>query len=246
MKRILQMKLPHINAVLVLCLTLTALIQAKADDAKTPLLLVLVGDSTMCEWPADGMQRGWGQFVQEYFNDDVKVINLAKSGRSTKTFIKEGLWQKALDEKPNVILIQFGHNDSHAVTNAESTRANGDYKDNLRRYVDDARVIGAIPILITPMVRRDFGPDGKLKDNLQLYADAMKQVAAEKKVPVIDLHASSRALIEPLGEKGCEDMANKPGDHTHFNEKGARAIAALVMKELPAVEPTLKSHFRKQ
>ena len=209
-----------------------------------PLHLVLVGDSTMCNYPTNTLQRGWGQFVQGCFDDGVKVINLAKSGRSTKTFVKEGLWQKALDAKPNIVLIQFGHNDSHAPTKPEATDANTEYKTNLCRCIDETRAAGATPILITPMVRRTFEPDGKLKDDLQRYADAMKQVAAEKSVPVIDLHASSKALVQSLGEKESAKMANKDGDYTHFNETGARAMAELVMKELPSVSPVLKAHTK--
>jgi lysophospholipase L1-like esterase len=174
----------------------------------------------------------------------VRVINLAKSGRSTKTFISEGLWQQALAEKPDIVFIQFGHNDSHTPDHPEATDAGTDYQTNLCRYIDDARAAGATPILITPMVRRTFGADGQLEDPLQRYADAMKRVGAEKNVPVIDLHASSKALVESLGLKESMKMANKEGDYTHFNAAGARAMAALVMKELPSVEPALKSHLK--
>lgn len=211
-----------------------------ADAARTPLRIVLVGDSTVCEYPATRPDRGWGQFVEERFKDGaVKVLNLAASGRSTKTFIKEGRWKKALEEKPDCVLIQFGHNDSHAPDKPESTDAATDYKENLRRYIDESRAIGAMPILVTPMVRRTFGADGQLQDELQRYADAMKEVGAEKKVPVIDLHTSSKKLVEQLGPEASAEMANKQGDATHFNEKGARTMADLVMKELPTA-PKLK------
>ncbi len=238
------MKSASFTATLTLCLLLAMSIHAKAQDAKGSLRLVLIGDSTVCDYPTDKPQRGWGQFVQAYFKDEVKVINLAKGGRSTKTFIKEGLWQKTLNEKPDVILIQFGHNDSHSPDKPEATSASTDYKDYLRRYIDEARAAGATPVLITPMVRRNFGPDGKLRDILQPYAEAMKQVGAEKKVPVVDLHTSSWALVEPLGSKGSADMASAPGDGTHFNGKGAKAMAELVMKELPAAAPALQSHLK--
>ncbi|HEX9048196.1 MAG TPA: rhamnogalacturonan acetylesterase [Verrucomicrobiae bacterium] len=231
------MKIFAIFAALILSVALSA-------SAKEPLNLVLVGDSTMCNYPTNTLQRGWGQFIQAYFDDGVQVINLAKSGRSTKTFLKEGLWQKALDAKPSIVLIQFGHNDSHAPTKPEATDANTDYKTNLCRYIDEARAAGATPILITSMVRRTFGADGKLQDELQRYADAMKQVGAEKSVPVIDLHASSKALVQSLGEAESAKMANKAGDQTHFNAAGAKAMAELVMKELPTVEPALKSHLK--
>lgn len=223
---------------------LSCLSTALAGDAKGPLTLVLVGDSTMCNYPTNGVQRGWGQFVQDYFDDGVRAINLARSGRSTKTFISEGLWQQALAEKPDVVFIQFGHNDSHTPDHPEATDAGTDYRTNLCRYIDDARAAGATPILITPMVRRTFGPDGKLQDGLQSYAEAMKRVGSEKNVPVIDLHASSKALVESLGLKESMKMAAKAGDYTHFNVAGAKAMAELVMKELPPVSPVLKKHLK--
>lgn len=216
-----------------------------AADTNEPLRVVLVGDSTMCNYPTNGVQRGWGMFVRDYFDDGVKVINLAKSGRSTKTFIKEGLWQKALDAKPNFVLIQFGHNDSHDPAKPEATDANTDYKTNLCRYIDESRAAGATPILITPMVRRTFTNDGKLYDSLQRYADAMKQVAEAKKVPVVDLHASSKKLVQSLGLNESMKMANKEGDFTHFNASGAQKMAELVMRELPKKDERLMQHLKK-
>jgi len=218
---------------------------ASAVFAATPLRLVIIGDSTVCNYPADNPCRGWGQFIEGYFRDGtVQVHNLAKGGRSTKTFIKEGLWQRALNEKPDVILIQFGHNDSHGHGRPEATDAATDFQDNLRRYIDEARAINATPILITPMYRRTFDKAGKLTDILGPYAAAMKTVAAEKKVPLIDLHTSSGKLFEPLGDAGCVVFANTPTDRTHFNEKGARAMAELVMQELRAVAPPLQARLR--
>ena len=91
------------------------------------------------------------------------------------------------------------------------------------------------------MHRRIFGKDGKLIDALAPYAAAMKEVADEKKAALVDLHASSGQLFQKLGEAGSAEFANAPADRTHFNEKGARAMAELVMDELPRVEPRLKA-----
>jgi lysophospholipase L1-like esterase len=208
--------------------------------------MAIIGDSTVCEYPASRTDRGWGHFIEEYFQPGtVTVTNLAASGRSTKTFIQEGRWQKTLEQKPDYILIQFGHNDSHSPDKPESTDAATIYRDYLRRYIDEARAQGATPILVTPMVRRKFGPDGKLENELQPYADAMKAVGSEKQVPVVDLHRSSKRLVEQLGPDGSAAFANKPGDATHFNEKGARAMAELVMNELPVAEPQLKGLLKR-
>ena len=227
------------NATLTILFSLAAMLSiAKSADA-VKLTIIIIGDSTVCNYPAEHACRGWGQFIAEHFKDGVRVANHAASGRSTKTFIAEGRWKRALAEKPDFVLIQFGHNDSHGAGKPEATDAATDYRDFLRRYVDESRAAKATPIFITPMHRRNFDADGKLKDILQPYADAMKAVAAEKKVPLIDLHTSSGALFSKLGKDHCPELANAPTDFTHFNEKGARAMSALVMKELPATDPRL-------
>ena len=207
---------------------------------KVSVRLVIIGDSTVCDWPAEDVRRGWGQFVQEYLTDTVRVVNHARSGRSTKTFIREGLWAKALADNPAYVLIQFGHNDSHAPGRPESTDADTEYADFLRRYVDETRAAGAIPVLITPMIRRTFDEDGRLTDVLLPYAAAMKRVASEKKVGLVDLHTASGELFGRLGPQRSAEMANAPDDRTHFNEKGARAMAELVMQQLFSAEPSLK------
>lgn len=216
---------------------------ALSEESHGPTLVVLVGDSTMANYAAEKPARGWGMYVQEYFKSGVVISNLAANGRSTKTFIAEGRWKEALELKPDYVLIQFGHNDSHAKGKRESTDAATDFSGYLRNYVDEARDAGAVPILVTPMLRRNYTADGKLDDILQPYADAMKAVAAEKNVPVIDLHSASRALYEKLGPEEVAKFASETMDRTHFNEAGARAMADLVLRELPRVAPKLASEM---
>ena len=232
----------HTPIAILLSLVAMLSISKSAEDAK--LTIVIIGDSTVCNYPAEHLCRGWGQFIAEHFKDTVQVANHAASGRSTKSFIAEGRWKRALDEKPDFVLIQFGHNDSHAKERPEATDAATSYRDFLRRYVDESRAAHATPIFITPMHRRTFDTDGKLADILQPYADAMKAVAAEKKVPLIDLHTASGALFQQLGKERCPELANSPTDFTHFNEKGARAMAELVMKELPGTDARLAAELR--
>ena len=216
----------------------TASAQVETDQ---PLRMVIVGDSTVCHYPTNSVRRGWGMFIQDYFNSSqLQVVNLALSGRSTKTFIKEGHWGAALKEKPAYVLIQFGHNDSHSPEKPEATDAKTTYREYLRKYIDDARAIGARPVLITPMCRRNFGPDGRIRNTLLPYADAMKIVAKEKRVPLVDLNALSVELCNKLGKEACNGLANDPSDETHFNAKGAKEMARLVMQQLPVAEPSLK------
>ncbi len=216
--------------------------------AKAPVgakILAVIGDSTVCNYPENGVRRGWGQFIQDYFDDDsIFVLNTARSGRSTKTFREDGFWKETLDGNPDYILIQFGHNDSHEPGRREATDAATTYRQYLRQYIDEARAIGAKVIFVTPMYRRKFDEQGKIDDNLRPYATAMKAVAAEKDVPVVDLNAASEQLYLKLGPTATVEFANVSNDQTHFNAKGAKAMAELVMEQLSVVEPSLKPYLK--
>ena len=205
------------------------------------LKIAIAGDSTVANYKGTEVLRGWGQLLPEFFKPDVKIDNFAKNGRSTKTFISEQLWQMTLDDKPDIILIQFGHNDSHtpASQHPEATQADGDFMDNLRKMIVDTRAAGITPVLVTPMHRRTFGPDGKITSELMPYADAMKRVGAELKAPVIDLQAMSGDLFQKLGEANSSGYT--PKDRTHFGEKGARVIAYLVATGAADVDARLKA-----
>ncbi|MEQ1851263.1 MAG: rhamnogalacturonan acetylesterase [Chthoniobacteraceae bacterium] len=221
------------------------LFAVRSDAAESrKLCIAIIGDSTVCDYKPEHPCRGWGQFLHEYFNDSVRIANHAASGRSTKTFIAEGRWKRTLDEKPDFILIQFGHNDSHAAGRPESTDAATDYRGFLRRYIDEARAAGAAPILVIPMHRRTFDAGGRLTDILRPYAEAMRAVAAEKNAPLIDLHTPSGRFFQELGETRCPELANSPEDRTHFNEKGARMMADMAMQQLPAAAPRLASEMK--
>lgn len=218
------------------------------DKAKAPAVTVaLIGDSTVSAYKEDSLLRGWGQFLADGLAPSVKVANYARSGASTKTFSR-ATWERILKSKPDYVLIQFGHNDSHAKGKPESTDAATDYRDNLREFIDQAREAGAEPILVTSVHRRRYLPNGKVTQELLPYVDAMKAVAEEKQVGLIDLHTASGELFERLGDEGTEnftvnrrinpDLKGK-GDLTHFTEEGAKAVAALVAEGLTALEPSL-------
>jgi len=218
---------------------------AHAGNSDTSTSITVVGDSTVTDYPLEDVKRGWGQILRGYFKPSTKFVNLARGGRSTKTFLEEGLWKKALDTKADFIFIQFGHNDSHSKDQPEATDANTDYMEYLRGYVKEAREIKAMPILVTPPHRLTFeGSTGKLTQELKPYVDAMKRVAAEMNVPVIDLYQMSGEAFEPLGDSGVSGLTASAQDRTHFTEKGATILAELVAKKAVQIDPRLQSAIK--
>jgi len=221
----------------VVFLTCTCLCSVGADK---PVLIAVAGDSTVEDCPLDKPTRGWGQVIGSDFKDGIRTTNFARGGFSTKTFFTRGFgglpaatsrWDLLLASKPDYILLQFGHNDSHEKGKPESTDAASDYKDYLWKYADDAKKAGAEIVFITPLHRRLFDQGGTPTEELLPYANAMKEVAREKGIPCIDLHASSGEFLKGLGEKGSEDLFVK-NDRSHFTEKGAKAMAGLIVQGL--------------
>lgn len=208
-----------------------------------PLTVALVGDSTVAEYRQEESMRGWGQQLGEFLTPEVKVLNLALCGASTKTFLSTSRWREALDARPDFVFIQFGHNDSHAADKPESTRADGDYAHNLRRLVDEARRAGATVILVTPMHRRLFDGHGSPSRELEPYAKSMTAVASELSVPLVDLYSSSGLVLGKLGDSGSAYLY-APGDRTHFSEAGARLLASMVANTARNYDPRLRAAIR--
>ena len=161
-----------------------------------------IGDSTMADKPLEkpNPERGWGQLLPRYFRDPAMVVNHAKNGRSSKSFRDEGLWQPVLDAlRPgDFVIIQFGHNDEKKEDPTRYSDPKTTFRENLRRYVSETRAKGARPILATPINRREFDAEGKLKDTHGDYPPAVRAVAAEEKVPLLDLHRDIRPLARKL------------------------------------------------
>ncbi len=216
--------------------------QAPAGHAR----VALIGDSTVASYPNPPADRpdltGWGQVLGEYFTDQVEVINHARSGRSSKSFIREGHWKKTLALKPDYVLIQFGHNDGPGKGD-RATNPEGDFRDYLRQYIREARENGIKPILVTPMTRRNFR-DGKINTSLGPWVNAMREVATQDRVPLVELHAASVQAFNELGDAGSADLSPSVTDRTHFSRKGALLMARLVAQALPDVEPNLASLLR--
>ena len=228
---------------------------AKSDGK---IRIVLAGDSTVTD------SAGWGKGFAKCFDDKVEVINLSRGGRSSKSFINEGVWKKCLALKPDYVLIQFGHNDQKLEDPSRGTEPQTGYRQYMNQYVDDARAAGIKPVLVTSLSRRQWGADGKIHSTLIPYVDVVKEIAAEKKVPLIDLHARSIELYEKLGKEGVlplspmKDAEPKPKDSkasdspktapakvydgTHLNAKGSDVIGPIVAEELKKVVPELAPH----
>ena len=157
------------------------------------------------------------------------------------------VWQKALDLKGDYYLIQFGHNDEPGKGPDRETDPATTYPQNLAHYVDDVRAIGGKPVLVTSLTRRAFEADGKLKPNLMPYVEAMKKIATDENVPLIDLHTSSVALCEKLGpdETAKFNPTGKDGkpDTTHLKGDARVVFAKLVVDELRVKVPGLAPHL---
>ena len=141
-------------------------------------------------------------------------LNLGRGGRSSGSYRAEGSWAVALAEMRSPgyrdvwVLIQFGHNDQPGKP-GRSTDLATEFPANLARYVDEARAAGAKPILVTPLSRRIF-KNGRLDNDLVPWAAAVRKVAAQKHVPLLDLNADSAAAIEAMGEPAADRLAQVP------------------------------------
>ena len=217
-----------------------------------------IGDSTMSDYkPAATPKRGWGMYLQAFFNtDSVSVNNRGKSGASTRTFYEtDNLWPsvKRQMRAGDYLIIQFAHNDEKCkgedvyvqnaklraegkdtLTDMRGTEPNTTYKEFLRTYIRETRSMGVTPILMSPICRAYFQKDGTINDEgrhklveSKDYVKAMREVAQEMWVPFLDMTARSREFYEQQGKEYC--MANyfNCGDKTHTSAAGGMAIASL-------------------
>ena len=219
----------------------------------------LIGDSTMSIKETKAYpETGWGMPFVYFFDSSVEVDNRAKNGRSTKTFIAEGLWQPVADnlQAGDYVFIQFGHNDEVKTKKSYSTEE--EFQANLKRYVTETRRKKAIPILLTPVARRKFDESGKIEGTHDVYAELVRKVAKTEKVPLIDMDVKSQALLQQFGPETSKLLFLQlaPGEHpnypegkddnTHFNELGARLMAQLVYAELKNMNLDLANRFVKK
>jgi lysophospholipase L1-like esterase len=221
------------------------LLIAFASPAKTKITIFLAGDSTMSIKETKAYpETGWGMPFVYFWDSSVTVINRAKNGRSTKTFITEGLWQSIYDEvrDDDYVFIQFGHNDEVPTKKSYTTKQ--EFHDNLVKYIKESRSKKAIPVLLTPVARRKFDSTGRIEGTHDVYSQIVRDVAASEKVGLIDLDKKSQALYQQFGpgyskllflQLNPNEHPNYPegkNDNTHFNELGARLVAEIVLNEI--------------
>jgi len=203
--------------------------------------IFIVGDSTASAYGPERYPRmGWGQVLGDFYSDDINVVDLAKSGRSAKSYISEGFFadlEKQLGAD-DILLIQFAHNDQKTHSPERYAPADTAFKGYLNKYIALARDRGATAVLLTPVVRRKF-EDGNLIPTHGKYPAAIHDLATESAVPLIDITRLSAQLVAGLGEQESKAIylhfktaETTVEDNTHFSERGAYAIAALVAQEL--------------
>jgi lysophospholipase L1-like esterase len=253
-----------------LSLAALALVLAAGTSAAAPLApirVILVGDSTMAS------RSGYGDALCERFTADVTCVNLARGGRSSSSFRAEGRWdevQKMLREgsqfSANYVLVQFGHNDQPGKA-PRSTDLVTQFPANMARYAAEARELGGVPVLVTPLTRRSFKGD-YLRDDLAPWAAATRKVAANEHVALLDLNADSAAAVQAMGQAEADTLAVAPPparvdalpgdpnkvepqgaaksafDRTHVGKKGAELFARMVAGELAHAVPAVKAYLK--
>ena len=194
--------------------------------------VILIGDSTVA------VQGGWGgSFCAQHVTSSAACVNLARGGRSSASYIAEGSWNLALAEArvpgyaATWILIQFGHNDQPGKP-GRSTDLATEFPANLRRYVNESRAAGALPVLLTPLTRRMF-KDGELGNDLRPWAEAAIRVADELKVPLVDLNQLSAAAVQAMGAAEATTFASRrPTAEVLAAARAGTTIAAATATEV--------------
>ncbi|HQZ23897.1 MAG TPA: rhamnogalacturonan acetylesterase [Flavobacterium sp.] len=220
-----------------------------------------IGDSTMANKikPDENPERGWGQMLPLFFNDNITIDNRAVNGRSTRSFIAEKRWDaiyKIL--KPgDYVFIQFGHNDAKEKDSLRYTNPHTAYRHNLIRFVKESREKGATPIIFSSIARRNFNENGVLISTHGDYTLEARLVAQEYNVTFIDLEYYTELLEQSYGPEKSKQLhlhykageipyyKEDKADDTHLNIKGATEIAKIAIEELEKTKIDLVKYLRK-
>lgn len=216
-----------------------------ACSEQKPLNIYMVGDSTMADRydTIETPERGWGQVFPTFLDEKVTVYNHAKNGRSTKSYLAEGRWEKVMGTlgQGDIVIIQFGHNDAKVNDSLRSATPE-QYAENLHYMIGQAKAVGAKPILCTPIARRHYKNDTLQYVHGQ-YPMAAKAVAEEEQIPLVDMTTLTMDWLAPLGDEGSQPFfvyIMQPGeyskypegktDNTHLRFAGALHVAEIFAK----------------
>ncbi|WP_417362937.1 rhamnogalacturonan acetylesterase [Galbibacter sp.] len=241
----------RIAVVLLFCLTTVVYGQS--------ISIYTIGDSTMANKPNPDQnpERGWVQMLAGFFNDQVTIVNKAVNGRSTRSFIDEGRWKEVYEAlKPgDYVFIQFGHNDQKFKSPDRYTNPHTAYRYNLIKFVEQSRSKGAIPVLFSSIVRRNFNQHNTLIDTHGAYPLETRLVAQQYNVDFIDLQYLTELLEMSYGLEESKvlhlhyDAGEIPyypkgkHDNTHLSEIGATEVCKLVVKELIEIQHPLSVYL---
>jgi lysophospholipase L1-like esterase len=225
-------------------------------SSSDPITIYFIGDSTMADYDVSVYtgtteQRGWGQMFRQFLIGDIQFVNAARNGRSSKSFYagSDSLWAGVRNKLKagDYVFIQFAHNDEKddgiAGSGGIGTDPWGEYQLYLRNFINETRKIGAIPILVTPIVRRYFSGttitakgahdlSTTADDSILNYPRAMKAVARELSVPLIDHTSLTKALVESYGSTNSKSIIYVNADDTHLKAVGGTLFARLAVQEL--------------
>ena len=230
------------------------LIQSLTAAASDRPIIFLIGDSTVRNGRGDGAGAlwGWGDFLGDHFDTNkVRVVNRALGGRSSRTFLTEGLWDKVKKElhPGDFVLMQFGHNDGGEIAKGDRPRAslkgNSDeskevtvektgatevvhtYGWYLRRYIADTKAAGATPIVLSP-IPRNIWKEGKVARASNDYGKWAAEAAKNSGALFVDLNELIARRYEELGEPRVASELFTTKDHTHTTRAGAQLNADCV------------------
>ena len=221
-----------------------------ANDVPT---LWLCGNSTVVDQDYEPW-ASWGQMITRWFTDEVAVANYAESGETATSFIAAGRLKKivSLMKEGDYIFMEFGHNDQKEKRPGSGAFYN--YVYALKQFVDEARAKGVTPVFVTPTQRRSFDKNGKIQETHANYPEAMRWVAKDLGVPLIELHEMTRTFFETLGvEESKRALVHYPAktypgqqtafeDNTHFNPYGAYEISKMMVEGMKSLNlPIVKN-----
>jgi lysophospholipase L1-like esterase len=217
----------------------------RVEPVQCPTIFLL-GDSTVTDQPSEP-GASWGQMLPRFLKPEIAVANHAESGETMKSFLSGLRFAKVLSQikEGDWAFLQFGHNDQKKQWPQTYVDAHTTYRAYLRTYIAEIRLRGATPVLVTSMQRRTFDDEGHIRNTHGDYPQAVREVASEENVALIDLDRMSVALYEALGpDRAPLAFSNGGRDATHHNNYGAYELAQCVIQEIQKAGIPLASFIR--